>query len=446
MSNPSVCFLSSVEIEGINFRVEDNLGESIHIHIGKLRISLSIEDYFAFSESVMKATRELFRIRGIELETLDAESLKGEWLPYYDKIKSVRIEETELESLYMKESYIKNRAIKRIIPLRESGYIKVLEGDRSDIEYYEEPGKLQPSRKQKLDFINQKILREGYPWNGNLILVNQDGYIYDGIKRASCLYALYSGNKKIPVLRICLPEKKSIDERRKIAENEIHAWNMSHADDKDIQKCEIQRKENIQLKELINLLNNINIPFFMLKREKRNAEGTLLAVVRIIVEEGKLNIIKKHLDIMQQKMSPYDDYQFLYTAQKPLYYLINDGPVLIFDRLCCENKFEKYILPMDRYIVQHSWKNIVWDGKWRCYCAAADIHILMILMDILLERGYFEQSDIEFIERHREVLYQQNFRIMIEKEFYHYASPLIEYLLSKQYNLAVTMYENFINY
>ena len=81
MSNPSVCFLSFAIIDGVNFRIEDNLGEAIHIHIGKLRKALSIEDYFLFAESVMRATKELFQIRGIELENLDMESLKGEWLP-----------------------------------------------------------------------------------------------------------------------------------------------------------------------------------------------------------------------------------------------------------------------------------------------------------------------------------------------------------------------------
>ena len=236
MSNPSVCFLSSVEIDGVNFRIEDNLGEAIHIHIGKLRIALSVEDYFMLAESVIRAARELFRIREIGLKKIDEESLKGEWLPLYNRIKSVQTENMELDSLYIKESYIKNRAIKRIIHLKDSGYIKVLKGDRNDIEYYEEPGKLQPSRKQKLDFIRQKIETEGYPWNSNLILVNQNGYIYDGIKRASCLYALYGGSKKIPVLRIYLPGERDIDEQREIAENKVQAWNMTHMNNENIQK------------------------------------------------------------------------------------------------------------------------------------------------------------------------------------------------------------------
>lgn len=375
MSNPSVCFLSFAIIDGVNFRIEDNLGEAIHIHIGKLRIALSIEDYFLFAESVMRATKELFQIRGIELENLDMESLKGEWLPCYDKIKAVKVENVELESLYMKESYIKNRAIKRIIPLRESGYVKVLGGDRSDIEYYEEPGKLQPSRKQKLDFIRQLIVEKGYPWDENLILVNQEGYIYDGIKRASCLYALYGGNKKIPVLRIYLPREKGINEQIEVAENKVHEWNKTHTTNGNVQKYEIRGEEKVSLKELIMKLNNTNIPFFMIKKKKRNAERALLAVAGIIVKEGKLDVIREHLKTAQQSASPYDDYQFLYTASKPLYYLTTDGPVLISDRLYCKNKYEKYILPVDRYIVQNCWRNIVWDEEWKCYLAAADIYI-----------------------------------------------------------------------
>ena len=446
MSNPSVCFLSSAIIDGMNFRIEDNLGEAIHIHMGKLRIALSIKDYLVFAESVMRAVRDLFNIRGIKLETLDEESLKGEWLLHYDKIKLAQIEYIELEALYMKESYVKNRAITRIIPLRESGYIKVLNEESNDIEYYEEPGKLQASRIEKLKFIYKKIEEEGYPWDSKLIFVNQEGYIYDGIKRASCLYALYGGNKKVPVLHIYLPEVKTIDEQRKEAEDKVQAWETTSVDIRNRREYETLREEKSSLKELIKSIKKTNLPFFMIEKEIRDKEGFLLAVARIIVEEEKLNIIEESLNIAQKRMSPYDDYQYLYTASKPLYYLTSDGPVLIFDRLCCKNKFEKYILPLDRYIIKNSWKNIAWNEKWQCYCAAANIHILMILMDSMLECGYFDQTDIEFIQCHREVLYQQDFKILLEKEFYRYSQFLIGYLLSNQYDHAISMYEKFDDY
>lgn len=446
MSNPSVCFLSATVVDGINFRIEDNLGEAIHIHIGKLRIALHIEDYLVFAEGVMRAVEKLFQIRGIALETLDVESLKEEWLLHYDKIKSTQVEYAELESLYIKESYVRNRALKRIIPLRESGYIKILKGSRDDIEYYEEPGKLQPSRKQKLEFIKQKIEQEGYPWNDNLILVNQEGYICDGIKRASCLYALYGGKKKIPVLRIDLPEEKNINERRKAAEDKVYIWNTTHIIDKNNLIHEIKGVEKIGLKQVIKRLNKMEVPFFMIKKNKRNADGELIAIATMIVEEGKLNTVKEYLNITWQNISPYDDYQFLYTAPKPLYYLTSDGPVLFFDRLCCKNKFEKYILPVDRYIVKNSWKNMVWDNEWQCYCAEAEIYMLIILTDVLLESGYFEQTDIDFIECHKEILCRQSFKRMLEKEFYGYTPSLIEYLISRNYDNAVSMYEKFDGY
>lgn len=80
------------------------------------------------------------------------------------------------------------------------------------------------------------------------------------------------------------------------------------------------------------------------------------------------------------------------------------------------------------------------------FCSSRYIYILMILMDALLEHGDFERADIEFIECHKEILYQQNFKTMLEKEFYYYASMLIEYLLSSRYDLAVSMYEIFTDY
>ena len=67
-------------------------------------------------------------------------------------------------------------------------------------------------------------------------------------------------------------------------------------------------------------------------------------------------------------------------------------------------------------------------------------------MDALLEYGRFEQEDIEFIESHKHILHQEEFKNMIEKEFYRYTPLLIEYLLSHQYEIAVSMYEKFADY
>jgi len=458
MSNPAVCFLASTEIDGINFRIEDNIGEAVHIHIGKLRIALSIDDFLVFAEGIMEAVQQLFQIRhiNINMKTLDVWSLKEEWIKHYGGIQSVQVEQVSLGSLYMKESYVRHRAIKRIIPLGESGYIKLLKGDYSDIGYYEEPGKLEPSRKQKLDFIKQKIGMDGYPWDGKLILVDQDGYIFDGIKRASYLHYLYGDDGEIPVLRIYLSRQKALKKYMEEAECEVESWNKKHGlleynlNDGVRHNQYLQKSMNaslvIGLREFIACLKETGIPFLMIERDKKNSQGERIAIATIVVEEGSLELVCNNLNEKASSISPYVGYEFLYTAPEPLCYQTLEGPILIFDRLCCKNKFEKSILPVDRYILKKMWALKVWNEDWECYCMGAEIYMLIILMDALFECGHFEQKDIDYIEKHGEILQQKEFLEILEREFFLYTPVLVKALLLRQYNAAILKYDKFSDY
>ena len=404
-----------------------------------------------FAEGLIEAARQLLKIRCLELNVIDEESLKWEWVTDYKKINTTKIEYVMLDSLYMKESYIKYRAIKRYIPLKESGYIKVLKGDKSDIDYYENPGKFEPSRKQKLDFIIHKIKLKDYPIGNKLILVDQEGYIYDGIKRASCLYYLYGGNKKIPVLRIYLPREKSIEEQRIEAEGEIKSWNTKHLADSVVQqqktslKVNTEVSEKVGMHEFINRLKKTNLSFFIIDRDKKNEYGKVIANIIIIVEEGKLDIVAEKLDI-EKCQSPYDTYRYLYTAPKPLCYMLKEGSVLIFDRICCKNKFEKDILPADKKILKKSWEYKIWNEDWQCYFVGEYIYLLIIIMEALFEKGFFEQKDIDFIERHEKILHQTDFINLLKREFYQYTEQLVNYLLLQQYDRAVSEYDSFSDY
>lgn len=40
-------------------KIEDNIGESIHIHLGFTRLEMSIEDFETFSEEVIAAAQEI---------------------------------------------------------------------------------------------------------------------------------------------------------------------------------------------------------------------------------------------------------------------------------------------------------------------------------------------------------------------------------------------------
>ena len=53
MSNPAVIMLTDVSTKsGGRFKIEDNIGEAIHIHYDNFRIDLTIKEFFEFAELI----------------------------------------------------------------------------------------------------------------------------------------------------------------------------------------------------------------------------------------------------------------------------------------------------------------------------------------------------------------------------------------------------------
>ena len=210
MSNPSICYLIRNQVCGVYFAIEDNLGEAIHIHYGNTRFDMTICEFLAFSECIIDAAIELFKLRGLNWNSFSNGNFKVEWMYRYKYISNVRKRLVLLDDLYIKESFLKKRSIKKYIPIKESGYIPYLRGQSKDNAYYEEKGVYEPSRAQKVLKIKEMFQQKNNPDNEELILIDQEGYILDGVKRASCLYHLYGGDLQIPVLQIDICWEESL--------------------------------------------------------------------------------------------------------------------------------------------------------------------------------------------------------------------------------------------
>ena len=44
MSNPGVILLARTKTECGDFIIEDNLGEAVHLHLGNIRVDMTIDD------------------------------------------------------------------------------------------------------------------------------------------------------------------------------------------------------------------------------------------------------------------------------------------------------------------------------------------------------------------------------------------------------------------
>lgn len=69
MSNPGVLTLTSKQISHRrHFRVEDNLGESIHFHYNDIRIDLTIKELLQISRECDRAIYDLIPEKSFRIE------------------------------------------------------------------------------------------------------------------------------------------------------------------------------------------------------------------------------------------------------------------------------------------------------------------------------------------------------------------------------------------
>lgn len=110
MSNPGVIILKKTRKNLISrifnrhsyrtFQIEDNIGESIHIHYDDIRIELSIKDFLYFSNIIKKSLNKL-----IDLEYFDCEKIDPLFLQSISesglilKLSKIKIEKIDLNKV-----------------------------------------------------------------------------------------------------------------------------------------------------------------------------------------------------------------------------------------------------------------------------------------------------------------------------------------------------------
>lgn len=197
MSNPAVINLDtefSGSLEG--FRVEDNIGEAIHIHFDNVRLDFTINEFLSFAETVRDSI--------IELKCFDENLLK---LPYdflkrfhKELIDYIKIEDETIEAnnLYIIEEYrfLGRITLKRKIKLLNSNlYKNNVESIKFDCSYL-------PFNNAR--YIKNKINELDAGNKLPLFLFNNSNVIRDGSLLALAYYFRYGNDFKIPVKRISL--------------------------------------------------------------------------------------------------------------------------------------------------------------------------------------------------------------------------------------------------
>jgi hypothetical protein len=200
MSNPAVIILVDVRTKsGGSFRVEDNIGEAIHIHYDNMRIDFSVADFLRFCEAVEESVNEIVAVDSFSANLFDPLFL------HQISSKVTHLEKITFDKMNLDDLVISRQGLLGVPQwdkLSGSRVYKALQGDPKENDNYSQENFWNMSNGQRVSGVQEMIKEKGYPFNNEMIvLFNDQNYILDGQHRAAILWGL-KGNISVPVMRL----------------------------------------------------------------------------------------------------------------------------------------------------------------------------------------------------------------------------------------------------
>lgn len=188
MSNPGVLTLTKKSISADKqFRVEDNLGESLHFHYNDIRIDLTIKELIYLSEICDQVIYELADAANFRLDDFDGDFL-NRYSQYLIDLESVSEDYVDATAFYYQSRSLIHLPVRRKMnrsraqklltggngtaaDTSKDPYAVVLFNDNNTIMYGETKAALhlmqhpeQPLRVLRMNFENKKHTVYKFPW------------------------------------------------------------------------------------------------------------------------------------------------------------------------------------------------------------------------------------------------------------------------------------------
>ena len=199
MSNPAVIVLAETTSNyGNSFRIEDNIGESIHLHYGTMRLDLTIREFLKLSMLIEESLLGLIQVEGFNLKEFDVRFLSTLGHAICD-LESVKTESVLLSSL---EVYTNCWLGKCVARLPKSFMYRALLGDMKEYAKYPQTNDFGEENIDRLSAVLKEIQRDGYGASGRyIVLFNDQNLIRDGQHRAAAAFYL-EGDREVKILRM----------------------------------------------------------------------------------------------------------------------------------------------------------------------------------------------------------------------------------------------------
>lgn len=203
MSNAAVVKLQRKRIGKALVWMDDNFGESVHLHIDDYRVDMTCVEFEKLYEDLKVAITDLVEVDGFDCNMFDGVFLEHMLWKYLLDLESITYEEVNLSDLW-----VWGRKVKKI---PKSRVYKALRGDEKKAKKAVGSDHISQSGKERIAQINDSIETAGYDTNqGYIVVFGDDNVIRDGQHRACALYHQH-GDMKVKIMRMQIKGYKNIN-------------------------------------------------------------------------------------------------------------------------------------------------------------------------------------------------------------------------------------------
>jgi hypothetical protein len=212
VSNPAVITLDSVNSKKGQFKrfvVEDNIGESLHLHIDNMRVDFTVNEFLEFSIMIRKSLKDLDIFYGYDINDFDESFLKN-CAPYLHNLYDIEIEKIKISDLKCINRYkfYKDLYLTSLVKVENTSAYKYLKNTDNSFLDYPQYNYFNINNAERLKLLKGSI-QEKYPKdNKYIILFNGQNIIMDGQHRVAILADIYGIDKEIDILRFYFKGKK----------------------------------------------------------------------------------------------------------------------------------------------------------------------------------------------------------------------------------------------
>ena len=164
MSNPAVIKLQQARINGTKIWIDDNYGESVHIHIDDMRIDLTVKEFEKLSYDLCDAVNEIIQVPGFDMHKIDPVFFQVSLWEVLLDLEKVTYDKVRLSELVCTNG-------NHVFYLPDSYEVKALRCETTKNEDGRKSHHIGQTDTIRLNEICLSIKDNGYPYNDQLIIL-----------------------------------------------------------------------------------------------------------------------------------------------------------------------------------------------------------------------------------------------------------------------------------